>query len=88
MPISPDQRLDSEGLLDNRGVEGDLPDCSDLTVDQMRGFGDHQLGGDQWAIIGFEQVTAGVIVGVIAIGAATSTPVSTINTPRVARSLR
>ena len=28
LPISPDQRLDSEGLLDDRGVEGDLSDRS------------------------------------------------------------
>lgn len=47
LPISPDQRLNSEGLLDDRGVEGDLSDCSDLTVDQRRGLGDHQRGGHQ-----------------------------------------
>jgi hypothetical protein len=52
LPIRPGQRLDSNGLLEDRGVEGDLSDCSDLTVDQMRGFGDHQRGGDQRAVIG------------------------------------
>ncbi len=54
LPISLDQRLDREGLLHDRGVEGDLSDRSDLTVDQMRGFGDHQRGRDQRAVIGLE----------------------------------
>ena len=34
----------------------------------MRSFGDHQRGGDERAVIGFEQIAAGVVVGVIAVG--------------------
>ncbi len=74
LPIRPGQRLACNSLLDDRGVEGDLSYCSDLTVDQMRGFGDHQRGGDQRAVIGFEQVAAGVIVGVITIGGSDQHP--------------
>ena len=74
LPISPDQRLNSEGLLDDRGVEGDLSDCSDLTVDQRRGLGDHQRGGHQAGHIGLERVAAGGNIGVIPIGGSDQHP--------------
>jgi hypothetical protein len=71
LPIGPDQRLNSEGLLDDRGVEGDLSDhdgsirCAASAITSAV----HQR-----AIIGLEQVAAGGKIGVISIGGSDQHP--------------
>ncbi len=79
-PICTGHRLDCECMFDDRGVQRDLAGGADLTIDQIGSLGDNHRGGDERTVIGSNNELQAAKSGSLRSAAATSTPLSTINT--------
>src|SRR3954451_275539 len=68
LPVGSGERLGDECALGECDVERDLAGSPDLALDQVAGFGYDAGGGDERAVVVFEQRPAGGVVGIAAIG--------------------
>ncbi len=68
LPIGCGEGLDGEGAVDDRVVERRFGVCAEFSGEQVDRFGNDHRGGDQWPGRGFEELKAGLVVAVGAIG--------------------
>ena len=68
LPVNASERLDREGSVDDRVVERWFGVWSELAGEQVDGFGNDHRSGHQWPGCCFEELEAGVVAAVVAIG--------------------